>query len=323
MDLRTCLLLALTCQGVLAASDVVVLHDRVVEGTLVEVSEKKVVLETERGRKLEFQRDDVRGVLKGQTAEDYVRLMAGTLASDDAEHRAELGSIARESGLDDLAEQLYLEVLALDPGNNEAGRGLGFVKVKGKWEPHPQDPTVRRAPSAPAPVKVTGPNLAYSFEEQIAGMDWSQFSSVCPDYTWREAISNQLIGQLFHQDHAWGLVHDDGSQGEHVTPQLRVEVKTAAHKTKTTTWMTHKVQDFYEATIELKLVRLSDDACVLWVKSVAERGNRLEGQAARNALITAARNITGDEKVLASPVWSDWETAPATGQPISVTQAKK
>jgi len=310
--LLTGLLSGLALTG-LARADVIVLRNQIVEGKIVSETEKMVEITTSAGRSQKIRLSKVIEVVRDVDAEGYFRGAIGKLAEDDAEGRARLGFLAARSKQADLSREFYLAALAIDPGNATAGRGLGYALVDGEWvEPQARDTS---APGSGA-ADSGKPTVYLDVHETIDELPWQDFLRRFPNPKYTESVGSQLGGTLFFRGHEWRLVSEADAGKADFVARLRLTAK----QTRSTDWMTQRMQVFYEATISLELVRNSDEARVLWVKSVNERGHHDEGSAARNAFLRAADSIVKDEQIVESPLWADPAGTPAAKKQLVVSK---
>lgn len=102
------------------------------EGILIEESPVRVTLEVSTGR-VTLPRNRVARIERTESALAVFRARLGVVSPTDAAALIELGRYAAHNGLGAEARLAFAKVLALDPGNAEAHRGLGHILLAGSW----------------------------------------------------------------------------------------------------------------------------------------------------------------------------------------------
>lgn len=128
----TLLALVLPCQ--LAADEVFLQGGGRLEGIVVEQDAKSVVIEMGPGR-VTIPRSRVERIVAGSAALATYRERASRLSATDAAGWIELALWAQGRELTTQAQAAFERVVALDPGNAAAQRGLGREWVDGRWLP--------------------------------------------------------------------------------------------------------------------------------------------------------------------------------------------
>jgi len=130
--LPAALFVTLLIAASLASADVVLLKNGLsVHGSAKEI-DGKVIVRTRAGRTLEFDRDKVREITKGESRrEEYARRVA-ELGTGDAASWYRLALWASENKIPQ-ARDAYARVIGFDPDHRAARRELGFERVGGEW----------------------------------------------------------------------------------------------------------------------------------------------------------------------------------------------
>ena len=103
-----------------------------VEGDVVSQDEKQLVMQTAYGR-VTFQMADVSKVIQSSPVEKELRAQVAVLAFSDVQGRLKLAEAANDADLRPLADNLYTQVIAIDPDNQTARKALGYVLYEGEW----------------------------------------------------------------------------------------------------------------------------------------------------------------------------------------------
>ncbi|MCB9650429.1 MAG: hypothetical protein H6730_28155 [Deltaproteobacteria bacterium] len=128
----TSALVLLLLAGSARADEVRLVDGGRIEGAVTEVGDE-VRVETAIGV-VSVARVDVASIERGDTgAVGEYRARAGALARDDVQGWLRLAAWARAAGLSHQAVEAFEHVLAVDPVNAEAHRGLGHVAHEGRW----------------------------------------------------------------------------------------------------------------------------------------------------------------------------------------------
>ncbi|MBI4575284.1 MAG: CAP domain-containing protein [Planctomycetes bacterium] len=132
---RTLLAAALVAAlGLLARADVIYLNaGGVIKGTILEDTDRGLVIRTEDGVVTEVAHEEVSRVERGESAEAIYRERLGALATGDAEGHYRLALWCREVHLEDEAREEMAKVLVLDPEHVDARAALGYVRRGGEW----------------------------------------------------------------------------------------------------------------------------------------------------------------------------------------------
>jgi hypothetical protein len=103
-----------------------------ISGVIVERTDRAVVVETGPGR-VALSLSRVERIVPGRSPLESWRERAAGLDPRDARGWASLARWAEEAGLGTQASEAWSHVLAVDPQNADANRGLGRVEVNGAW----------------------------------------------------------------------------------------------------------------------------------------------------------------------------------------------
>ncbi|MGE5127394.1 MAG: hypothetical protein ACM3PV_13960, partial [Betaproteobacteria bacterium] len=103
-----------------------------ISGVIVERTDRAVVVETGPGR-VALSLSRVERIVPGRSPLESWRERAAGLDPRDARGWASLARWAEEAGLGTQASEAWSRVLAVDPQNADANRGLGRVEVNGAW----------------------------------------------------------------------------------------------------------------------------------------------------------------------------------------------
>lgn len=102
------------------------------EGILIEESPVRVTLEVSTGR-VTLPRNRVVGIERTESALAAFRARLAAVPPNDTAALIALGRYAMQNGLGAEARVAWTRVLALDPTNGEAHRGLGHIFLAGSW----------------------------------------------------------------------------------------------------------------------------------------------------------------------------------------------
>ena len=105
-----------------------------IRGVVVEQTARVVVIETGPGR-VTLPMSRVERVVTGRSALEIWRERSAALHPGDAQGWAALAHWADDAGLGTQATSAWQHVVAVDPANPEANRGLGRVSLNGAWLP--------------------------------------------------------------------------------------------------------------------------------------------------------------------------------------------
>lgn len=128
---RACLVLLLLAPTALA-DRVILKGGGVLNGVIVERSDKGVVLEVGPGR-VGLPASRIERIETGGSALATYRERAAATPAGDAAAWAQLGLWARDNGLETQAHAAFEQALQADPGNADAHRALGHVVHGGAW----------------------------------------------------------------------------------------------------------------------------------------------------------------------------------------------
>jgi len=103
-----------------------------ISGLVVERTDRAVVIETGPGR-VALPLSRVERIVPGRSPLESWRERAAGLDPRDARGWASLARWAEEAGLGTQAAEAWSRVLAVDPSNADANRGLGRIEVNGAW----------------------------------------------------------------------------------------------------------------------------------------------------------------------------------------------
>ncbi len=103
-----------------------------INGIIVERTDRAVVVETGPGR-VTLPMSRVERIVSSRSPIEIWRERSAGLDLRDARGWASLGRWAEDAGLGTQAAEAWQHVLAVDPLNPEANRGLGHVQVNGAW----------------------------------------------------------------------------------------------------------------------------------------------------------------------------------------------
>lgn len=123
--------IALVCASA-ALSDVVHLKDgRTVEGTIIEQTDEKVIVQTKNGT-ASFARADVTKIETKETPDQEFKRRK-TEAGKDAQKLFDLYLWCKQKDQDKNATTILREIIKVDPDHENARKLLGYVKHDGKW----------------------------------------------------------------------------------------------------------------------------------------------------------------------------------------------
>ncbi len=105
-----------------------------IRGVVVEQTSRVVVIETGPGR-VTLPMSRVERIVTGRSALEIWRDRSAALNPHDAQGWASLAHWADDAGLGTQAATAWQHVLAIDPANSDANRGVGRVPVNGAWLP--------------------------------------------------------------------------------------------------------------------------------------------------------------------------------------------
>ncbi|MCL4820575.1 MAG: hypothetical protein KJ067_15635 [Vicinamibacteria bacterium] len=120
------------CACAAHADEVVLKSGRRISGVVVEQTATTVVLDVGAGL-VGFPRGSVARVVEGTSSLTRYRERAAALGADDAAGWLALGLWARDNDLQTPAREAFERVIAIDPANAAAHRGLGHELVDGAW----------------------------------------------------------------------------------------------------------------------------------------------------------------------------------------------
>jgi hypothetical protein len=103
-----------------------------IQGDVISQDERQVVLQTAYGR-VTFQTADISKVLYSTPAEKELRLQLAGLKFSDVGGRLKLAEASSTAGLNELANSIYAQVIAINPEEKTARRALGYITYEGEW----------------------------------------------------------------------------------------------------------------------------------------------------------------------------------------------
>lgn len=103
-----------------------------ISGLVVERTDRAIVIETGPGR-VALPLSRVERIVPGRSPFESWRERSAGLDARDARGWASLARWAEEAGLGTQAAEAWTRVLAVDPSNADANRGLGRIEVNGAW----------------------------------------------------------------------------------------------------------------------------------------------------------------------------------------------
>ena len=124
--------LALLAGSPASADEVLLRNGGRIDGVLVEETARAVVIETGPGR-VSLPMAQVARIVRTRSALEAWRERAASLHPADSRGWASLARWAEDAGLGTQAKEAWQRVVAVDPGNAEANRGLGRVALDGAW----------------------------------------------------------------------------------------------------------------------------------------------------------------------------------------------
>jgi len=115
-----------------ACADVIELKTGKIEGKIQDETAEKVAIQTEAGLVV-INRADIVNIKRGATPRELFAATFARLKDDDLMGHLALASYCKEHNLQDALRQLYEKVLEIDPDNQKAREGLGYVRQGGQW----------------------------------------------------------------------------------------------------------------------------------------------------------------------------------------------
>ena len=117
-----------------ATGDLIYLQSGVVDGEIIEESEKAVKLKGKLGT-LTISREHIRSIEKGKSLVDLYRQRWIEVDHRNLKARIDLANWAKKHGLDAEADLEFQQILKVDPANEYAQRALGYERVGDRWVP--------------------------------------------------------------------------------------------------------------------------------------------------------------------------------------------
>jgi hypothetical protein len=298
-----------------ACADVVLYRDELIECEVISEGEDAVVMQVD-GKERSIHPRYVQEIVRGQTVPEYLRARLKALGPDDVKGRLELARLANRNQQSEVADEIFREVLALDPKNAQAGRGLHYVVDDDGRYVDPAERTVVSEPTEPGADERTGPLCTFEYSEMIGKETWERFKVTHPDPGYDRAVGDLFAYHLLGKEHGWKVrpLEEKGT----ADPRVHARVTTQAKYLGTTTWMHQKHQAFYEATVQLELTRLRDNVVVLRLEGKARNGHHDQSKAAHGALSTAGLALIRSEQVQKAALWGNPGSAPPMEKPIVI-----